>query len=62
MWVMTSFRTVAVLGAGTMGSQIAARRKSIRISQTELARRAGLSRATLDAIFSQNAFTMKPAT
>ena len=24
MWVMTSFRTVAVLGAGTMGAQIAA--------------------------------------
>src|SRR5204862_4646173 len=24
MWVMTSFRTIAVLGAGTMGAQIAA--------------------------------------
>ena len=24
MWVMTTFRSVAVLGAGTMGAQIAA--------------------------------------
>ena len=39
-----------MLTLSSLGSQIAARRKSIRISQVELARRAGLSRATLDAL------------
>jgi transcriptional regulator with XRE-family HTH domain len=34
----------------SIGSQIAERRKSLRLSQTELSRKAGLSRATLDAL------------
>ena len=34
----------------TIGSQIAERRKSLKLSQTELSRKAGLSRATLDAL------------
>ena len=34
----------------SIGSQIAVRRKKLKLSQTELARKAGLSRATLDAL------------
>jgi len=33
-----------------LGSRIAERRKSLKLSQAELSRRAGLSRATLDAL------------
>jgi transcriptional regulator with XRE-family HTH domain len=33
-----------------MGQQIAARRKSLRLSQVALARKAGISRATLEAL------------
>ena len=34
----------------SIGEQIAAHRKSLKLSQTELSRRAGVSRATLDAL------------
>ena len=34
----------------SIGEQIAAHRKSLKLSQTELARKAGVSRATLDAL------------
>ena len=34
----------------SLGSKIAEQRKSLKLSQTELARKAGLSRATLDAL------------
>lgn len=34
----------------TIGSQIAERRKTLKLSQAELARKAGVSRATLDAL------------
>ena len=34
----------------SIGSQIAERRKSLKLSQSELSRLAGLSRATLDAL------------
>jgi len=33
-----------------IGGQIAARRKAMKLTQTELARKAGVSRATLDAL------------
>ena len=33
-----------------MGTEVATRRKAARLSQTELARKAGISRATLDAL------------
>jgi len=33
-----------------MGQQIAARRKSLKLSQVALARKAGISRATLEAL------------
>ena len=34
----------------SLGGQIAERRKRLKLSQTELSRKAGLSRATLDAL------------
>ena len=34
----------------SIGGQIAERRKALKLSQTELARKAGVSRATLDAL------------
>ena len=34
----------------SIGGQIAERRKALKFSQTELARKAGVSRATLDAL------------
>ena len=34
----------------SIGDQIAERRKTLKLSQTELSRKAGLSRATLDAL------------
>lgn len=34
----------------SLGSQIAQRRKTLKLNQAELARRAGVSRATLDAL------------
>jgi transcriptional regulator with XRE-family HTH domain len=34
----------------SLGNEIAERRKSLKLSQTELARMAGVSRATLDAL------------
>ena len=34
----------------SIGSQIAERRKTLKLSQAELCRKAGLSRATLDAL------------
>lgn len=34
----------------SLGNQIAVRRKALKLSQTELSRRAGVSRATLDAL------------
>jgi transcriptional regulator with XRE-family HTH domain len=34
----------------SLGSQVAQRRKTIQLSQAELSRRAGISRATLDAL------------
>ena len=39
-----------MLSLATLGSQIAARRKTLRLSQFDLARKAGVSRATLDAL------------
>jgi len=34
----------------SLGEQIAAHRKKLKLNQTELARKAGISRATLDAL------------
>ena len=34
----------------SIGEQVAARRRGLKLSQTELSRRAGISRATLDAL------------
>jgi transcriptional regulator with XRE-family HTH domain len=34
----------------SIGSQVAERRKTLKLSQAELARKAGVSRATLDAL------------
>jgi len=39
-----------MLDLTSLGSQIADRRKRLKLSQTELSLRAGLSRATLDAL------------
>lgn len=39
-----------MLSLSSIGLQIASKRKSVRISQSELARAAGVSRATLDAL------------
>lgn len=39
-----------MLPLSSIGVQIASKRKSARMSQSELARRAGISRATLDAL------------
>ena len=39
-----------VLDLISLGGQIAERRKRLKLSQTELSRKAGLSRATLDAL------------
>jgi transcriptional regulator with XRE-family HTH domain len=39
-----------VLGLITIGAQIAEHRKKLKLSQTALARKAGISRATLDAL------------
>jgi transcriptional regulator with XRE-family HTH domain len=39
-----------MLGLVSIGSRIAERRKTLKLSQAELARKAGLSRATLDAL------------
>ena len=39
-----------VLPLAQLGSEIAGRRKAFRLSQMELARKAGVSRATLDAL------------
>jgi transcriptional regulator with XRE-family HTH domain len=39
-----------VLDLISLGGQIARRRKELKLSQTELSRKAGISRATLDAL------------
>jgi transcriptional regulator with XRE-family HTH domain len=39
-----------VLDLISIGSQIADRRKALKLSQSELSRKAGISRATLDAL------------
>src|SRR5438309_7782606 len=39
-----------MLDLTSIGGQIAERRKRLKLSQTELTRKAGLSRATLDAL------------
>jgi len=39
-----------MLGLITLGTQIAEHRKKLKLSQTTLARKAGISRATLDAL------------
>jgi len=39
-----------MLDLASIGSEIAARRKKLKLSQTALARKAGISRATLDAL------------
>ena len=39
-----------MLALTTIGAQIAERRKALKLSQAELSRKAGLSRATLDAL------------
>jgi transcriptional regulator with XRE-family HTH domain len=39
-----------MLDLSSIGSTIAERRKTIKLSQAELSRKAGLSRATLDAL------------
>jgi transcriptional regulator with XRE-family HTH domain len=39
-----------MLGLPTIGQRIAERRKKLRLTQAELARKAGISRATLDAL------------
>jgi len=41
---------VKMLDLPSIGTQIAQRRKSLRLSQTTLARKAGVSRATLEAL------------
>jgi transcriptional regulator with XRE-family HTH domain len=39
-----------MLGLSSIGTEIAHRRKQLKLSQAELARKAGISRATLDAV------------
>jgi transcriptional regulator with XRE-family HTH domain len=39
-----------MLGLTSIGAQIAAHRKRLKLSQAELSRKAGISRATLDAL------------
>ena len=39
-----------VLDLVTLGGRIAGRRKSLKLTQAELSRKAGISRATLDAL------------
>jgi transcriptional regulator with XRE-family HTH domain len=39
-----------MLTISSIGSQVAAKRKALRLSQSELAKKAGVSRATLDAL------------
>jgi HTH-type transcriptional regulator / antitoxin HipB len=39
-----------MLTLSSMGTQIAAKRKQLALSQAELAKKAGISRATLDAL------------
>ena len=39
-----------MLGLTSIGEQIAAHRKRLKLSQAELSRKAGISRATLDAL------------
>lgn len=39
-----------MLDLSSLGAQIAARRKKLRLSQSELARRASIGRTTLDAL------------
>lgn len=39
-----------MLDISSIGSQVASKRKSIRMTQSELAQAAGVSRATLDAL------------
>ena len=39
-----------MLDLTSIGEHIAARRKQLKLSQTELSRKAGISRATLDAL------------
>lgn len=39
-----------MIGIGGLGTRIAKRRKELKLTQAELARRAGISRATLDAL------------
>jgi transcriptional regulator with XRE-family HTH domain len=39
-----------MLDLGSIGSQIAERRKTLKLSQAALSRKAGVSRATLDAL------------
>jgi len=39
-----------MLDLASIGAEIAERRKKLKLSQTALARRAGISRATLDAL------------
>jgi len=39
-----------VTGLAPFGAEIAEHRKKLKLTQTELARRAGISRATLDAL------------
>ena len=39
-----------MLTISSIGSQVAVKRKALRLSQSELAKKAGISRATLDAL------------
>ena len=39
-----------MLDLASLGAQVAKQRKSLKLSQTELSRKAGISRATLDAL------------
>jgi transcriptional regulator with XRE-family HTH domain len=39
-----------MLGLTSIGEQVAAHRKRLKLSQAELSRKAGISRATLDAL------------
>ena len=41
---------VIMLDLSTLGEESAKRRKALKLSQTELSRRAGVSRATIDAL------------
>ena len=41
---------VIMLDLSTLGEESAKRRKTLKLSQTELSRRAGVSRATIDAL------------